>query len=126
MDFIFNEEPKKLVLTDIENKREIILLYKDPTAEEKIKYGSAIGSIFRGKAVEEVEIEEILKVQFRFGFEILIGIEVKGIAINISADPQSPDYRPEWKKLITDRSPDLAIILAREVFEVERFNPSKN
>lgn len=126
MDFIFDEGPKKLVLTDVKNEREIVLIYRDPGVDERIKYGTAMGSLFRGKEIDEIQLEEVLKIQLRFGSEILTGIEVKGIPINISADPQSPNYHPDWKKLITDRSPDLAITLAQEVFEAERFSPSKN
>jgi hypothetical protein len=48
------------------------------------------------------------------------------MSVNISSDPEDPGYNPEWKKLITNRAPDLIILLAQTVFERDRFTPEKN
>ena len=127
MDFIFSDEPKELIFNDRENKRQVVFQYREPTAEERIKYNAKIAALFRNKIPgEELPIEEISRIQFETGFEILIGFRVSGIPINISYDPIAPDYNPEWKKLIGGRATDLVVMLGRHVFESGGYAPEKN
>jgi hypothetical protein len=126
MDFIFNDKPKELIFKDEKNEREIVFLYEDPTADDRIKYGSEIAILFRGKEIADVQVEDITRVQFKFGSKILAGFRVQKISVNLSSDPEDPEYNPDWKKLIINRAPDLVILLAQTVFERDRFTPEKN
>jgi hypothetical protein len=126
MDFIFDEKPKELIFRDDKNEREIAFLYRDPSAEQRIKYGSAIGSLFRGKEINDIEIEDISKIQFDFGMMILTGFRTSGVPVNISSEPGSELFRGNWKELISNRMPDLIILLAVKVFETGGFVPEKN
>jgi hypothetical protein len=126
MDFIFEEKPRELIFVDLKNQREIIFLYREPFADERIKYGSALGSLFRDKEINEVLIEDISKIQFEFGSSILVGLNVRGVPINISSDPGSELFKENWKDLITNRAPDLVILLAMKVFETGGYSSQKN
>jgi hypothetical protein len=127
MDFIFNSEPLELVFNSPTNDRRIIFHYREPAADERIRYGSAIYSVCRNKNIEEIPIEDIERVQFQFGFLILEGFRMSGISVNISSDPGSPQFDADWKNKIANRAPGLVILLARSVFGTEGgFAPEKN
>jgi hypothetical protein len=127
MDFVFSNEPKELIFNDRENKRQVVFQYREPTAEERIKYNAKIATLFRNRTPgDESPIEEISKIQFETGFEILTGFKASGIPINISSDPAAPDYNSDWKKLISGRATDLVIQLGRHVFESGGYVPEKN
>ncbi len=125
MKLIFSEGPKELAFIN-EQQQEIIFIYQEPTVDQKIQYGSAASILFRGKQPEDVSIEDLSKLQFQFGLEILTGFRLTGIETNISSDPESPAFHPDWKNLISQRMPDLVMILARHAFGMEGFSPEKN
>lgn len=126
MDFIFEDKQGELIFKDRENEKEIVFLYRDPSAEERIKYGSALGSIFRGKEINDISIESVSKIQFEFGSSILMGFRASGVPINISSDPGSELFKENWKNLITNRAPELVILLAQQVFEIGGYSTQKN
>ena len=127
MDFVFNGHVKELIFNDQENQRQVVFLYREPTAEERIRYGARIASLFRGKAAgDEAPIEEISRIQFEAGFEILSGFRASGVPINISSDPDAKEYNPDWKSLVSNRATDLVIQLGRHVFETGGYAPQRD
>jgi hypothetical protein len=127
MDFIFSDQPKELIFNDRENQRQVIFRYREPTAEERIRYHARILALFRNRTKNDpIPSEEISRIQFEYGAEILTGFRASGIPINISPDPDAPDYHPEWKKLVSNRATDLVVALGRNVFESGGYAPEKN
>jgi hypothetical protein len=126
MDFIFSDAPKELIFKNPEKGQEIVLLYNEPSAETRIQYGGDIATIYRDKEIKDVRIEDIVKVQLEYGLKCLSGFRVIGVPINISCDPQSPEYREDWKEMIKDRAPELIIKLCQNVFDTGGFVPEKN
>ncbi len=127
MDFVFSDQPKELIFNDRENQRKVVFQYREPTAEERIKYSAKVASLFRNKLPnEEFRFDDLSRIQFEFGVEILQGFRAEGIPINISSDPNASDYHPDWKKLVSNRAADLVIALGRHVFESGGFAAEKN
>jgi hypothetical protein len=127
MDFVFNGASKKLVFKNEGSDQRIVFFYSEPTADDRISYGSAIAAIFRDKELKEVSLADISKIQFQSGLNLLAGFETENIPNNISSNPESGEYREDWKVLIGNRAPDLVIGLCQHVFgEIGGFVPEKN
>jgi hypothetical protein len=126
MDFIFGDAPKELVFKNKDGDQEIIFLYDEPSAEDKIKYSSAMASAFRDKEIGQVSIEEITKIQFEWGLKCLADFRTKGVPINISCMVGDSNYHKNWKTLIGNRAPELVIALCQHIFESGGFVPEKN
>ncbi len=126
MDFIFESGLKEFLFKNKDEDQEIIFLYDEPSAEDKIKYSSAMASAFRDKEIDQVSIEEITKIQFEWGLKCLTGFWTKRVPINISCKIGDENYRQDWKTLIGNRAPELVIALCQHIFESGGFVPEKN
>ena len=126
MDLIFSNGTKELVFKEKDGMGRIVFIYEDPKADERIKFAAAMGNIYRGKDVDQVSFEEITKLQFDFGKKILSSFRVEGIPSDISSDPESPQFRSDWKDLLSDRAFDLVIALCQNVFGMGGYLPEKN
>jgi len=98
---------------------EVGVFHREPTTEEIHKYNS---EAIRRKG-QNVKFRHS-KAQFKFGAKILKGIvegdfgvpDQDGKIVPISSDPESPDYRQDWKALLLKMAPAVVITLAAAVF----------
>jgi hypothetical protein len=126
MDLIFNDGLREISFNQKNGQGIITLIYREPEAKERIQYASSIASLYRDKTPSEVQIEDLQYIQFDHGMKILEGFRAENIPINISSDPQSPQFREDWKELVGKRMTDLIISLAQSAFELGGYEPSKN
>jgi len=126
MDLIFTDQPNELTFNDRENQRQVVFLYREPTAEERIKYSARIAVLFRNRDPGYDPIEDISKIQFEAGLEVLSGFRASGIPINISSNPDAKEYNPGWKKLLSGRVTDLIVQLGRHAFESGGYSPQRD
>lgn len=138
--------PRKLG-KDVRNELKIVdpisgsiikLYYRLPTSEERVKYASDHYEWVEGK----IQVNAI-KARQKWGLEILNGFEegsfekkvTQGLSpelqgegggegvtkwVSISSDPQSPNYDPNWKTIVSENAMDLVEALAEYVFEGRR------
>lgn len=94
----------------------ITLFYRLPTTEEQIKYTNS-HITRRGKNIESTLGES----RIAGGLKIMTGFKDGAFEDDkgklISSDPQSGDYRPDWKELVHKYAPDIIARLAMHVYE---------
>jgi hypothetical protein len=64
------------------------------------------------------------EAQLKYGHKVMTGIRdgdcgapnVEGKMVPISSDPQSPDYRENWRELLEQYAPNIIIALGAYVF----------
>jgi len=89
--------------------------YRIPTTEELTEYSS---NLFKrkGRKMQNKAIE----TRIRMAKKILTGFHDGDFGINkkpISSDPDSPDYYPQWLRLLEEGNPGLLSAFAFHVFE---------
>jgi len=110
----------KLVLEHVKSGRSITLYYRDPTTEEQIAFSNSIVK----RENRTIKFDQA-GVRLRGGLKVCTGIEDgelaisdgKGGQIPVSSDPDSPDYRKDWKKILKQYLPDIMMLLGAHVFE---------
>jgi hypothetical protein len=93
-------------------------IYRTPTAMEHQAYAAKSLGLRGNKAV--ISRKGIADARVEFGLKILIGIKDDQFGVGgkpISSDPQSPDYREDWKELLKQYAPDLISLFAVDVFD---------
>jgi hypothetical protein len=92
----------------------IVLYYRQPTAEEHVKYHSDVTKFTDGK----VEIDQ--KARIDHAANILTGFRDGDIVLDgnpVSCAEGQRGYRDVWRELIKDTAADWLMILAGLVFE---------
>jgi len=110
----------ELVINDSISGTQIILYYRVPTTQERIRYSQSLFRRERNKIVYSVA-----EGRQHWGKELLVGFregdfaveDKKGKAVPYSSDPENKQYREDWKELVCTYAPDLVEFLALTVFE---------
>jgi hypothetical protein len=109
----------KVSINDSISGRIIVLYFRVPTTRERIQYSK---SLFQRKGNKITYA--YAEARQKWGREILTGFEegafgvVKGDKeIPYSSNPESKNYREDWKNLVCEFASDLVEILATHVFE---------
>lgn len=108
-------ENNRLALMDGVSGEKIVVFYATPTASQVKAYRQA--SIKRkGDKVVMNTFDPALK----YGLEILTGFEEGAFGYDgkpISADPESANYREDWKNLLAETASDIVTIVAAVAFD---------
>jgi hypothetical protein len=108
-------DTNRLALTDGVTGEKIVVFYATPQASQVKAYRQA--SIKRkGDKVVMNTFDPALK----YGLEILTGFEEGAFGFDgkpISADPESPNYREDWKALLAETASDIVTIVAAVAFD---------
>ncbi|MBU1193962.1 MAG: hypothetical protein KKE62_01985 [Proteobacteria bacterium] len=108
-----------MIIQDNLSDCKIHLQYRMPSSKEIISYRN--GGMKRVKNNIENRIGEN---RLEHGLKILTGIRdgdfqkrVDGNPVDISSDPKSKNYDPDWKNVIKEHASDLIETLAVQVFD---------
>jgi hypothetical protein len=109
----------ELVINDPISGGQITLYYRLPTTAERLKYSQ---SLFQRKGNKikytYAEARQEWGKQILLGFEKgAFGVMKDGKKTSYSSDPESKDYREDWKELVCEFASDLIEVLAAHVFE---------
>jgi hypothetical protein len=107
-----------LKIHDGRSDTDIELYYRNPTTQEEVAYQS---KLFRrqGKKL----LINAYETRLEMGLKILTGFREGAFGISgkpISSDPQSPEYRKDWKELLKENASDIITALAFQIFESAR------
>lgn len=113
-------ETNELSLYDHISGSDIVLTYRMPTTQEREGYANA--SVKRTRKGMKFQV---VQARQEFGLKILAGIregdfeveDGKGGWTPLSSDPESPNYREDWKAVVGELAPDLVQALAGHVFD---------
>lgn len=113
----------EMVISDAISGTEITVYYRTPTMQERTAW---LASLFdrEGTEVKDKSVE----TNIHWGREIMTGFANGCFGIPdgdndvkpISSDPDSPDYRADWKDLLVEFAPEFVEFFARRVFEGNR------
>ena len=93
----------------------LIVYYATPTASQ-IRAYQQMSIQRKGNKVVMNSFDPAMK----YGQEIITGIGEGCFGYDgraISSDPESPDYRQDWKELMAESAADVVTLLARHVFD---------
>jgi hypothetical protein len=99
----------------------VALYYSDPTTKQRIAYSNRIVKR-KGNKIKN----ELAATRLAGGNAICTGMREGDFAIPaaneagfklISSNPESPDYRKDWKKLLHEYQGDYLMLLGAHVFE---------
>ena len=117
MPRILNDAPCILVLDDRISNSKIVLQFRMPTTDERVKYANSLVTR-RGSKIEY----NYSATRVKFGMEVLLGFDdgAFNTAENkpLSSRPESPDYEPNWKDFVQKYAADIVELLAIHVFEL--------
>lgn len=110
---------KKMLIVITPEGEEDGLFYRTPTTDEVHAHQNEATQYVRGKPKNRKS-----QADLKFGKKVCIGIREKNFDMEddngeirfISSDPQSPDYREDWKALIEEMQPTDFIALGAHVF----------
>lgn len=105
----------KIEFSDPVGGGKIVLYYATPTATQVKVYRQQSITRKNGKVIFN-NFDPALK----FGLEILTGFDEGAFGFDgqpISSDPESPNYRSDWKELLKDTAADVVTLLAQSVFD---------
>ena len=114
----------EMTINDTRSGSEILVYYRNPTTEEEIAYQA---NLFRRKG-KKMKIAAF-NTRLRFGLKIINGFRDGDFGLAgkpISSDPVSPNYREDWKSLISSQAPDILNAFAFAVFEGARVDTGMN
>ena len=104
----------KATFMDGVSQSEISLYYRTPTNAERIAFKAATIGQKKNKI-----IDHSTEAQLSYGARILTGIQDGDFLFDgkpISSNEDSPDYNPDWKKLVLETAGDLIQSLALLAF----------
>lgn len=113
-------ERNTLTIQDTRSGTEIELYYRNPTSREE--------ALFQAKVVKRKGTKVVLKsfdTRLEFGLKVLTGFREGDFGIDgkpISSDPDSPNYREDWKNILADGAADIIRTVGMTVFEGVRVN----
>ena len=107
----------KIVISDARSGTEIELYYRNPTTQEEVEYQSKLYKRKGNKLILHP------KVKVDLGLAILTGFREGDFGVAgkpISSDPESPNYRKDWKDLLGRMASDIISTFATVVYEGAR------
>ncbi|MBE7415080.1 MAG: hypothetical protein HS130_07600 [Deltaproteobacteria bacterium] len=108
-------EKNTLTVLDTRSGSEIELYYRNPTSREEALYNARLVKKKGAKIViRSFDVRE------EFGLKILTGFRTGDFGVDgkpISSDPNDPDYRDDWKRIVAEGASDIVRTLALTVFE---------
>lgn len=113
-------DDNKLFIKDAVSDTQIELTYRTPTTQEMVQY--------QARQVHRVGGKVVLKpfeTRLEFGLKIVTAIRDGDFGYDgkpISCNPQSADYRENWKELLKESAADIVTMLALTVFEGARLD----
>lgn len=105
----------KFTMIDSISSTEIEFYHRTPGTEERVAYQAAR---FHRKGNFMINCSR--KAAINAAAEVLNGIREGDFEIDgqpLSSDPNSPNYREDWKELIKDMAGDLLFIMGNNLFE---------
>ncbi len=105
----------KLTVFDAIGGGDVDLFYRMPTTKERTAYSSSLVKRKGNKIINKTG-----ETRIRFGLDILTGVQDGYFSYGgqpVSSDPNSPDYREDWKDLVEKTASDLISALSVTVFE---------
>lgn len=108
-------EKNTLTVLDTRSGSEIELYYRNPTSREEALYNTRLVKKKGAKIViRSFDVRE------EFGLKILTGFRTGDFGVDgkpISSDPNDPNYRDDWKRIVAEGASDIVRTLALTVFE---------
>lgn len=104
-----------LIIKDAISGTDIELTYRLPLTSERVAYQNRLVSRRNGK----IQVHAV-EARIEFGLKILTGFREGDFGFDgkpISADPQSPNYKENWKELVRATAADIINAFAFVVFE---------
>lgn len=89
--------------------------YRMPTTKERMQYQAGLLERKGNKIINHSYAQQI-----KFGALILTGLKPGTLAVDgvaLSAVPEDPGYRDDWKENLVEGCPELIAVMARTVFE---------
>jgi hypothetical protein len=105
----------ELKILDSISGSEIVLYYRLPTTRERIAFNKSCFKEKGGKLINHT-----VAARAAGGEMVLAGIRDGDFVYGgtpLSSDPNSPNYREDWKALVKETAGDLLIALGMTVFE---------
>ena len=99
----------------------VVLLYTDPTTDQRVSYSNRIVKR-KGNKIKH----ELAATRLAGGFAVCAGMREGDFAVPanneagfklISSDPKSQDFNKDWKKLLHKYQGDYLMLLGAHVFE---------
>lgn len=116
---VLGSKQNTLKLNDNISGSELELYYRQPSTKERQAYQA---QAFPRKG-SKVKVN-LVATQIKFGKRIITGFEEgnfgmieDGKTVVFSADPDSKNYRKDWKDLLEKHASDILMILAAQVFD---------
>lgn len=113
------EGDNKLLIQDHLSGTQLEICYRQPTTQERTNFMNM--SVTRKNGKVKFQHSE---ARLKFGADIMKGfrdgdfeVSEGGVFKPIASDPQSPNYRPDWKNRVKEMAPDIIELLALRVFE---------
>ncbi len=113
-------DKNKMVINDARSGSEIELYYRNPTTQEEVEYQAKLFKR-QGKKV----LINAFSTRLEMGLKILTGFREGDFGIEgkpIASDPQSPNYKENWKDLLKDSAADIITAFSFSVFEGARLD----
>ena len=107
-----------LRISDAISGSEIELYYRMPTTSEQVAYQSKLVKR-QGKKV----VIHAFDTRLEYGLKILTGFREGDFGFDgkpVASDNQSPNFREDWKELLTQSAPDIINAFAMTIFEGAR------
>jgi hypothetical protein len=112
-------ELQKTTVFDPVTEQIVELQYFLPTNTKRVEYANRLQELMTDKNVLILFPE----TRVNYGKELLAGIPEDYFATpdgkKLSSDPNSEDYRGDWKEIVFKFAPELLAALAERVFEAE-------
>lgn len=101
---------------------DMTIYYRTPTTQERISFNKRLI-----KRVGKKVVDQSAETMLEDGLKIITGFKDGDFGIDgkpISSNPESPDYYPEWKRLLEEEAADVAVAVANTVFNSARTGSS--
>jgi hypothetical protein len=108
-------ERNRIVLTDGPTGDKIGIFYSTPTSPQFKAYRQAVVKRKGDKVVMDTWNPAV-----KFGLEIITGFDDGSFGYDgspISSNPESPQYREDWKDLLAETAPDIIALVANVAFD---------
>lgn len=110
-----HSDANRLTLTDSLTGKKIVVLYSTPTVDQVKGY--------RQESIRRKGNKSIVSTfdpALKYGLAIITGFEEGAFGYDgkpISADPASPNYREDWKALLSKTAADIVTMVSAVVFD---------